>query len=96
MSQREDDIEKLQRALAGKLNEETREAFNDMIDRMSSAPFPQRELTEKQRAWVCNVLDEPEYENAWSAGTVPRGREVPTPAVLQNLPKKPPPRRGEE
>lgn len=35
-------------------------------------------LTEKQRDWGQGVLDrfEPQYENAFSAGKVPRGKEV--------------------
>ena len=41
------------------------------------------------------LLDEPEYENAFSAGKVQRGSygATPTPEVLKILPKKPPRRR---
>jgi hypothetical protein len=51
-------------------------------------------LSEKQRGWLRGVYEKlfqaPVYENLVSSGKVPRGREVPTPIVLQNLPKKPP------
>ena len=62
-------------------------AFQDMLDRGYA-------LSDKQRQWVRGVyekiFDEPQCLNLWSSGRVPRGREVPTPAVLQNLPKRPP------
>lgn len=62
-------------------------AFQGMLDR----GYP---LSDKQRAWVRGVyerlFDVPQYENLISSGKAPRGREVPTPSVLQNLPKKPP------
>lgn len=51
-------------------------------------------LSEKQREWVRGVharlFDAPTYENAWTAGKVPKGRDVPTPEVLKKLPLKPP------
>jgi hypothetical protein len=51
-------------------------------------------LSEKQRGWLLGAHEKlfaaPQYENLVSSGRVPRGREVPTPAVLLNLPKKPP------
>jgi hypothetical protein len=51
-------------------------------------------LSERQREWAQRVADIPgEYKNLVSSGQVPRGREVPTPAVLQNRPLKPPGRR---
>jgi hypothetical protein len=71
----------------------TREAFEDMqhkVDRYG--------LSSKQRAWARAILAGEKYEpeeeclNLWSSGKVPKGRDVPTPAVLLNLPKKPPPR----
>lgn len=81
-------------ALVDDIDEEVRfnaRAFDEMLRR-------DRPLSEKQRAWVRAVHEKicgtPHYENAWSAGRVPRGRDVPTPAVLQNLPMRPPPRRG--
>lgn len=68
-------------------------AFKGMLDRGEP-------LSDKQRAWVRGVherlFDEPKYENLVSGGRVPRGREVPTPAVLRDLPKRPPPRPTEE
>ena len=55
---------------------------------------PRFELSIKQIGWVEGVyeklFDIPVYQNAVSAGQVPRGKEVPTPAVLQYLPKLPP------
>lgn len=56
------------------------------------------ELTDRQRTWVTSVYERivPQYANLVSRGLVPRGREVPTPAVLQNLPKKPPPKRKDD
>lgn len=64
--------------------------FTDMLARGFA-------LSDKQRQWVKGVharlFDEPEYENLISSGKAPRGREVPTPKVLQNLPMKPPVRR---
>jgi hypothetical protein len=52
-------------------------------------------LTTKQREWVTTVHERivPAYANLVSRGLVPRGREVETPAVLRNLPKRPPQRR---
>lgn len=68
-------------------------AFRDMIER----GYP---LSHAQRFWARRLLEsltgQPQYENAWSEGQVPRGREVPTPRVLQHLPKSPPRRRPEE
>lgn len=81
-------------ALCEDLDEEVRfnaRAFDEMLAR-------DRPLSDKQRAWVRAVHEKlcgtPHYENAWSAGKVPRGREVPTPAVLQKLPLRPPGRGG--
>ena len=57
-----------------------------------------RQLTEKQREWVTSVHKRivPAYANLFSRGLVPRGREVETPAVLLNLPKRPPTRRRDD
>jgi hypothetical protein len=46
-----------------------------------------RRLTSKQRAWAEEVA---RRITPIRASEAPRGAEVPTPAVLQNLPKKPP------
>ena len=68
------------------------EAFQDMLSRMKKNG---RALSEKQRAWLrrtaerYGVTDEREL-NLVSRGLVPRGRDVPTPPALRNLPKKPP------
>jgi hypothetical protein len=66
------------------------EAFASM--RYDMTAYNQEELTSAQRVWVKLVYDRivPEYANLVSSGAVPRGREVPTPDVLLNLPKKPP------
>ena len=68
------------------------EPFRDMLSRMDRGR--QRELTLRQREWICEVhekvLGDPVYLNLVSTGQVPRGREVPTPEVLLNLPKRPP------
>jgi len=65
-------------------------AFQDMLDR-------DRPLSPKQRTWVRgvyeNIIGEPQYENLISSGKAPRGKEVPTPEVLRNLPKRPPTRK---
>lgn len=71
-------------------------AFQNMLEWAESG----RPLSEKQVSWIDGVFvrlfpgeDEPEYTNEWSAGRVPRGREVATPNVLRNLPLRPPGRR---
>jgi|HubBroStandDraft_1064217.scaffolds.fasta_scaffold34287_1 hypothetical protein len=58
-------------------------------------PEGRYKLSDVQRASVKRAHERlvPEYENLVSRGLVPRGREVPTPAVLTHLPKKPPRRR---
>ena len=72
-------------------------AFGEMAVRLESRPGTA--LSDKQRKWLAGVYErvtgEPQYENLVSSGRVPRGREVETPAVLQNLPKRPPGRRVE-
>jgi hypothetical protein len=82
----------------GRVSQIAVDAFKDMYARLTER-FVTR-LSDKQRAWAKSVWrqisdDEPEYENLISNGLCPRGKEVPTPSVLQNLPKKPPPRRQE-
>jgi hypothetical protein len=72
-------------------NEERhRDAFQDMIDRW-------RHLTPTQRSYVRGVHERlnlgVHYENAWSAGKVPRGKALATPVpevLLRPLPKRPP------
>lgn len=72
------------------------EAFADM--RFCLKMVAQSALTKKQREWVTAVQKRivPQYENLVSNGLVPRGREVPTPPALQNLPKRPPPRKRDD
>lgn len=71
------------------LSDGAREAFEDMRAKG-------HDLKPNQRAWLQASLDgqnyEPpaEYENISSSGRMVRGREVPTPEVLRNLPKRPP------
>lgn len=87
------DAQKLAVLLAeGELKPDTRRAFEEM--QVSLGRYPS--LTDRQRAWVDSVLDEqgldwrdPRVKNA----NVPRGREVPTPAVLKQLPLAPPGRK---
>jgi hypothetical protein len=105
MSQREADLSMLNELLdqhTGELSEAELEAFADMrfslqayggTDIHSKGKFQM--LTTKQREWVTTVHERiiPAYANLVSRGLVPRGREVETPAVLRNLPKRPPMRR---
>ena len=66
--------------------------MRDMLDRMENGRIDF--LTEKQRGYVRGVYEKvmqtPIYENLISSGKAPRGKEVPTPAILLNLPKHPP------
>jgi hypothetical protein len=79
------------------LSNSVRAAFEDMQFKVDRYP-----LSKKQRAWAHAILSGDKYEaeeeclNLWSSGKVPKGRDVPTPAVLLNLPKKPPMRRPVE
>lgn len=63
-------------------------AFFDMLGALVSGE--QRCLSVKQRVWAETVA-----RRVWplDASLVPRGREVATPTVLQNLPKAPPGRK---
>ena len=82
----------LERAIAA-ASEAERDAAADAFRRMLGG---RRALTPKQRAWAEGIAEgrfvepEPQYENLVSSGRVPRGREVETPAVLRDLPKRPP------
>lgn len=87
---------------AGELTATESDAFEDMrLDLLAygavvdeHSPRGQRELTERQRAWARSVRERfaPTYQNLVSSGQVPRGREVPLPQVLRDLPKRPPTR----
>ena len=99
-SAREGDLRLLNELLddhVHELSETEAEAFTDMrcdlVGYDSGDGF--RELTGPRQSWVKKVHDRivPQYENLMSRGLVPRGREVPTPKVLQNLPTRPPTRR---
>jgi len=99
MSRREDDIKLLKEILEldpskrdSRHAHAQREVFAEMLAALESGE--RHMLSEKQREWAQRVADIPgEYKNLVSEGRVPRGREVPTPPVLQNRPLKPPGRR---
>lgn len=91
----EKDRAHLQQALEKKeLADEHREAFEDMLEKMTEKA---RELSPKQRAYVRSVLgDDVEDDKPivlFSSGKIPVGNPVETPAVLRNLPLKPPGRK---
>lgn len=97
MSLRDEDIKLLKKVLkfidessSEKLGTQ-RDSFEHMLIGLQERRF--NNLTTKQRMWAKSILDEPEYENLVSEGKAPRGREVPTPAVLQQRPLKPPGRK---
>jgi len=97
MTHRDSDLKMLKEILehSDDLNGNEVEAFADMQFDLTAYENKDRfhELTEKQREWVKRVHERvvPAYSNLVSGGLAPRGREVPTPPALQNLPKKPPP-----
>jgi hypothetical protein len=102
-AQREEDLRLLEDLLCNHdhaLSATELEAFagmrDDLLAYASGKGF--RELTEPRRSWLQRTLARvaPQYENLVSRGLVPRGREVPTPAVLQKLPMKPPRKRTED
>jgi hypothetical protein len=78
----------------GDILEDNRDAFEDMLLKLDEK---ERELSPKQRAYVKNILgddaedDEPRV--LFSSGKIPLGKPVETPAVLKNLPLKPPGRK---
>ena len=105
MSHRESDLSALSELLdrhADELTEPELEAFADMrfsLQAYGGLSQPKyHQLTEKQRQWVTSVHERivPAYANLFSRGLVPRGREVEPPAVLLNLPKRPPTRRRDD
>jgi len=93
MTHRDSDLKMLKEILehSDDLNGTEVEAFADMESSLTTDRF--HELTEKQRQWAKTVWERvvPAYSNLVSGALVPRGREVPTPPALQNLPKRPPP-----
>jgi len=108
VSQREGDLSMLSELLdhhSDELSETEVEAFADMrfsLQAYGGMEIPSKpkyqQLTDKQRTWVMSAHERivPQYENLVSRGLVPRGREVETPAVLRNLPKRPPTRRRDD
>jgi hypothetical protein len=89
VSHREEDLRKLRELLEEeRLTDWERDAFGGMLESLDRY----HQITDKQREIVASVYDRfhPEYGNLVSSGKVPRGREVETPKVLQNLPKRPP------
>ncbi len=93
MQTRSDDLEALRKLLedyAEQITDNQRDKFSDM--RVHLLEDDRRVLTDRQRQFVYQVLDfyQPQYLNLVSMGKVKRGKEVPTPSVLQNLPKRPP------
>jgi FMN phosphatase YigB (HAD superfamily) len=96
--QRGKDLQLLEELVAADLRDYEDAAFRDMLAALEgSGEGTFATLSNAQRAWAYEVAERvgcsPDYVNLVSSGRVPRGREVPTPAVLQNLPKKPPGRR---
>lgn len=87
------DVSLIKKLLTFELSDEEHSAFCDMHHQLQRSG--RTTLSPKQRKWAQSVLDknEPQYENAFSAGKVPVGKPVPTPPGLQFLPKKPPQRR---
>ena len=67
------------------LSDGARKAFSEMLAWLDRGEG--RGLSVKQREWVESALLE---YTPIAAADVPRGREVETPAVLKNLPTKPP------
>ncbi len=93
---RRPDLVLLTKVLEQDLQDDEREAFEEMREAMREGK--RQGLSAKQRAWLERVLDHhcPQYANEWSAGKIPRGKEVPTPDSLRHLPKRPPIRRVPE
>jgi hypothetical protein len=101
IGQREEDLKLLRSVLEKPISPVVREKFEDMLAQMTASEHlyeNQYSLSRKQRQFVQDELDkfEPRYENLVSNGLVPRGREVEMPAVLQNLPKRPPTRKASD
>lgn len=73
------------------LDDRTREAFNEMLLKLESGE--RSTLSPKQREWAQSKFGIETYRNDFSAGRVPRGREVATPEVLKHRPLRPPGKR---
>lgn len=80
--------------LPGEYDEKEAYAFEGMLDNLNQRRF--KKLTPKQRAWLERTAERlgasyvPRGELPIRAADVLRGREVETPAVLRDLPKRPP------
>jgi hypothetical protein len=72
-------------------SEKTAEVFSEWLIKLEAAH--KETLTDKQRKWAESLVGAETYENLYSAGKVPRGREVAPPAVLLNRPLRPPGRK---
>ena len=100
-AQRDEDLSLLRGCLEwAETNEDESESWRDAFNNILAMIKHAGGLSSKQRRWVRDVheklFDEPHYENAFSAGKVPRGDilKTKTPEVLKKpLPKKPPGRR---
>ena len=70
------DVSLIKKLLTLELSDEAHSAFDDMHHQLQRSG--RTTLSPKQRKWAQSVLDkhEPQYENAFSAGKVPRGKEV--------------------
>jgi hypothetical protein len=79
---------KLIKAAVAKADAETAEIFTEWLVKLEAER--KETLSDKQRTWAESIAGTETYENLWSAGKVPRGREVPTPAVLLHRPLRPP------
>jgi len=96
------DIAMLQQLLdhSDRLRDGEGDVFSSMLAKLDTAYSERRyaKLTDAQRHWVTDAANRLELENPNDDPhernrDVPRGKEVPTPAVLRNLPKAPPGRR---
>jgi hypothetical protein len=69
------------------VSSEERDAFDGMLRTTVRSSMSLVPLTQKQRAWAEEVA---RRVVPFDSNEVPRGKEVATPAVLKNLPKRPP------
>jgi len=69
------------------------QAYGGILGPESASGRRFQQLTADQRVWVMSaherIVGKP--STRLTAGEIPRGREVPLPPVLQNLPRRPPP-----
>jgi hypothetical protein len=69
------------------------QAYGGILGPESASGRKFQQLTTDQRAWATRVRERVvgPAPTRLTAGEIPRGREVPTPVVLRDLPKRPPP-----